>query len=285
MPRLLKGCGILFAAAVGLIILLLIASQVLADSRLRRQYDVEAEQVTIPSDEAAIERGRKLVTTGRCAECHGGRLGGKVSFDDPSVGQIYASNLTTGEGGVGRTYTDADWVRAIRHGIGPDGRSLVITPAQYYYHLSDEDLGAIIAYIKSRPPVDNELPQPSVGPLGKLFLALFNPSDWLPAEKIDHTSPRPTTPAPGVNAQYGRYLVQTSTCLVCHGQLELSAAPGGALAGWTEADFMRAMRIGFVPNGNRIESSSLKSIVSQMSDDELKAMWLHLQSLPPVNDD
>jgi cytochrome c553 len=286
MRRLLKGCGLLLGGFVGLIVLLLVASQLAAEARLRQTYDVEAATIVIPTDAASIERGRQLVTAGRCRDCHGQSLAGKVSLDEPGIGRIYASNLTSGQGGVGQTYSDADWVRAIRHGVAPDGRSLVVTPAQFYYYLSDDDLGAIVAYLKSLPAIDREVPQPSVGLIGRLFLTLFNPQDWLPAEKIDHTGPRPPTPVPGVTAEYGKYLAQTATCLVCHGRggydPDISAAPGGGINDWTEEAFIYAMRTGNTPSGHRWDDSYMPwRSTSEMSDDELRAMWLYLQTLPP----
>jgi cytochrome c553 len=286
MRRLFKGCGFLLVGIVGLVILLIVAAQLVAEARLRRTYDVEAATIVIPDDAASIERGRELVTAGRCRDCHGVNLAGKVSLNEPGIGRVYASNLTSGKGGVGQTYTDADWVRAIRHGVAPDGRSLVVTPAQFYYYLSDEDLGAIVAYLKSLRPVDHEVPQPSVGPLGRLFLTLFNPQDWLPAEKIDHTAPRPPTPVPGVTAEYGKYLAQTATCLVCHGRggydPDISAAPGGGINDWTEEEFLSAMRTGWTPDGHRWDDSYMPwRSTSEMSDDDLRALWRYLQTLPP----
>ena len=62
---------------------------------------------------------------------------------------LSASNLTKGQGGVGASYTDADFVRALRHGVRPDGKSFLIMPANLYAHLSDADVGALIAYIRS----------------------------------------------------------------------------------------------------------------------------------------
>jgi hypothetical protein len=174
MRRFLKGCGLLLGGFVALIVLLLIASQLAAEARLRRTYDVEAATIVIPSDAASIERGRQLVTAGRCRDCHGQSLAGKVSLDEPGIGRIYASNLTSGQGGVGQTYSDTDWVRAIRHGVAPDGRSLVVTPAQFYYYLSDDDLGVSQEPARNRsrgaaavcwaawPPVPHALQSPGL---------------------------------------------------------------------------------------------------------------------------
>ncbi len=266
----LKRIGIAFLALAGLIILAVIYTHISTEIRLSRRYDVQVQEVVVPTDEASIKHGQELVVIGRCTECHGLDLGGQVTADDPAVGRIYASNLTSGHGGVGQYYTDADWVRAIRHGIGQDGRSLVITPAQYYYYLSNRDLGAVIAYIKSIPAVDNELPEASVGLLGRLFLTLFSPRDWLPAEKIDHTSPRPEAPEPALTAEYGKYFVKTRTCLVCHQEDEISGAPGGDLAGWSETDFISAIRKSGDP--------SMSVSIRRTSNEDLKAMWQYLQS-------
>ena len=65
-------------------------------------------------------------------------------------------NLTAGAGGVGATNTDEDWVRAIRHGVGHDCRGLAIMPARFFYYLSDEDLGALYAYLK-KSAVDSKI--------------------------------------------------------------------------------------------------------------------------------
>ena len=274
IPTSLKRLGLVFAGFIALSILAIAYSQLSVEFRLRKSYDVEVEMISIPNDEASIEQGKNLVVVGRCTECHGFDLGGQVTSDSPAVGKIYASNLTSGQGGAGQTYDDSDWLRAIRHGIGPDGRSLVITPAQFYYYLSDEELGAIIAYIKSVPPVDNELPAPSVGVLGRVFISLFGDGakEWLPAEKIDHSGPRPEAPEPAISAEYGEYLVTTRTCLVCHKPSDISAAPGGNLAGWSEFRF--AMR----SSGDRSMSTSVR----RMSDVELAAIWSYLQTLSPI---
>ena len=264
----------------GLIALGIGYTQVSAEIRLRRKYDITVNVIPIPTDKTAIEKGRKLVISGRCTECHGIFLAGAVVADNSAVGTIYASNLTSGEGGVANSYTDEDWIRALRHGVGQDGRSLVITPAQYYYYLSDEDLGAIIAYIKSVSPVNNEQPSPAIGPLTRMFISLFGSAarDWLPAEKIDHESPRPQAPDPGVTVEYGEYLVRTKACLGCHSSVrELSAEPGGDLADWSDATFILNVR----SSNSRDMSTSIRPL----SNDELQAIWLYLQTLSPDESD
>lgn len=283
MRRLLVLSAVLF----GLMLLALTLAQLSIEWRLRRTYTVDVERVSIPTGEQAITRGRELVQIGLCTDCHGRNLSGMVSVDDPTLGRIYASNLTSGEGGVGRQYSDADWVRAIRHGIGPDGRSLVVTPAQFYYYLSDEDLGAIIAYIKSVPPADRIMPTPEVAPLGRVFISLFDPKDWFPAEKIDHHGMRPPAPERMVSMAYGQYLARISNCLVCHEPDDISAAAGGPLADWTEADFITLMSDGITATGDYLSGSLMpwSSIGHNLTEDDLKAMWLYLETLPAPDEE
>ena len=280
MSRKKKTLLIAPAIIFGLIAVAIAYTQVSAEMRLRKKYDIAVNVIPIPTDEAAIEQGRKLVISGRCIECHGIFLGGSVVADNMAVGTIYASNLTSGDGGVANSYTDEDWIRALRHGVGQDGRSLVITPAQYYYYLSDEDLGAIIAYIKSVRPVNNEQPSPAVGPLTRMFISLFGSAarDWLPAEKIDHESPRPQAPEPGVTVEYGEYLVRTKACLGCHTSVrELSAEAGGDLADWSDTSF--------ISNVRRSNDRDMSKSIRPLSNDELRAIWLYLQTLSPDEND
>ncbi|HLF36395.1 MAG TPA: cytochrome c, partial [Anaerolineales bacterium] len=171
------------------------------EQRLARTYDIPIEAIEIPSDAAAVGRGQHLVgTIFFCQECHGEDLAGKPHFSDPLSGTVSAKNLTAGVGGVGSTFSDVDWLRAIRHGVDRDGHPLVEMPSNSYYYIGDVDLAAIIAYLKSLPPVDNELPERDLGLLYQL--AILSDPSLIPAEVIDHTGPRPPAPEPGVNAEY-----------------------------------------------------------------------------------
>ena len=154
-----------------------------------------------------------------CAACHSAslaapNLAGKSSWISPPA-RLGAPNLTSGAGGIGGRYTAADWARTIRHGVRPDGTPLLFMPTANFYHLSDADLGAIIAYIKSMPPVDNQPPGSQIYPLGRALMVAGLLG--LPAEEIDHSAPRIPAPPPGRTAEYGRYLTTISTCRDCHG--------------------------------------------------------------------
>ena len=289
MRKALKWLGILMGALLGLALLALAAIYYITETRLNQVYDVQVESVPIPTDQASIERGRHLVTTmGFCTDCHEENLAGVAWDDGPLVGKVSVRNLTTGDGGVGSTYTDEDWVRAIRHGIGLDGKSLIVMPSNFYYRISDADLGAIVAYLKQLPPVDNELPPTTIGPMARLFI-LQDPT-ILPAAIIDHDGPRPPEPVPGVTVEYGEYLA--TMCTICHGEDlageegaggGMNLTPGGNLANWTEDDFIRSVRTGVTPEGETLDPEMMpwKSI-GQFSDDELKAIWLYINSVPAV---
>jgi mono/diheme cytochrome c family protein len=290
MSKVLEWIGKIVGSLLALLVLATALLYGITGARLNKTYDIPVEQLSVTTDAASIERGRHLVATmGLCRECHGVDLAGQILDDDPIVGRLVAPNLTSGRGGVGRTFSDADFVRAIRHGIGQDGKSLIAMSSNYYYGLSDADLAAVIAYLKSLPPVDKELPATRVGgPLGRVYL-LIEPS-LLVADAIDHNAPRPPAPEPGVTVEYGRYLALT--CSVCHADNlagkpgeggGLNLTPGGELAGWTQQDFMRTLRTGVTPAGKELNAVDMpwKSI-GQMTDAELTAIWLYLQSLPPV---
>jgi len=222
---------------------------------------------------------------GKCQECHDGDLGGKVMVDQPAFGRLAAPNLTRGHGGIG-DYTDADFERAIRHGIGRHGRPLIFMPSEAFAPMTDEDLSALIGYLRTVPPVDRRHPEPRVGPVARaLYLAGNFP--LLPVEIIAHDTVRPRQ-HPGVSVEYGEYLATIGGCRSCHGQsLAGDANPDapditvGRLANWTEEDFFRALREGLRPDGSGLDPEKMPWVRSGlMTDDEIRAVWAYLRSLP-----
>lgn len=280
---------------VSLIVLLVAVVYGVSEARLRKTYDVAAATpLSVTGDAAQLARGRHLATAvAKCVECHDADLGGKVMMDEAPMGTVVASNLTRGKGGVAGSYTDAQLERAIRHGIRPDGRALVIMPSDEYQNLSDADVSAIIAYIRAVSPVDREHPGRSVGPVARALVTFGVP--FLPAAKIDHAATRPAMPAEGPTREYGQYLVSVGGCRGCHGP-DLSGAPGhgpdarpapnitpaGGIGRWSEADFVRAIRTGVRPDGTRIDPAMPWKAMSGHTEDELHAIWLYMQAVPPV---
>jgi cytochrome c553 len=259
--------------------------------RMDRSYAVAAPRVAIPHGDAdAIERGRYLATTvASCVDCHDKDFGGRVFIDAGPMATLYGTNLTRGRGGIGQRYADEDFVRALTHGVRQDGRSVVYMPS-HLYKLSATDVGAIVAFLRSRPPVDREPPAPRFGPLGAV-LAAFGQVELFPAEHIDHanfqfaSADRPADPA-----RAGEQIVAQAGCRGCHGpsfQGGLGPPPGGAnltpvgLGSWTEADFFRAMREHKRPNGTVIAESMPRSM-GQMADADLAAVFAYLKTVPPA---
>jgi mono/diheme cytochrome c family protein len=213
-------------------------------------------------------------------------------MDEPIFMRLTAPNLTAGKGGIGSTYTDADWVRSIRYGVGRDGKPLIFMPSEAFTAMSDVDLGAMISYLKGLPPADAAAePARSPGPISRIaYLAGGFP--LIPAEMIDRTRARPHV-TPGVSVEYGRYLSETGGCTSCHlpnlaGGAKMSDAvsanltPGGPLKNWTEADFFKAIRTGTRPDGTKISEEMPWKSMAGLTDDELRATWMFLQSVPPV---
>ena len=298
MKKILILIGKIVGIVFGVFVLAFVALYIIGTvkwNKLHGKYDVPVETITIPTDEASIARGEHIATLHLCRICHTEALSGQA-VSVPGLLTFGIPNLTSGAGGVGATNADEDWVRAIRHGVGHDDRGLVMMPARTFYYLSDEDLGALIAYLKSLPSVDNELPVTDLGPVGRVMLALGQlPPDIIPnVTMIEHAAPRPVAPEPGVTVEYGEYLART--CALCHGSnfngqtvqidgppvLTPNLTPGGEVAFWSEEDFIATLRTGVTPGGRQLRSEMPWKYLGQMTDDELKAVWLYLQSVPAL---
>lgn len=287
MKKVLKWIGIVLGGLIGVIILAALGLSFRANARLNKTYQIQPEVVTIPTDEEAIAEGERLASF-YCTGCHGENFGGTDFFNDSALAVVDTPNLTSGDGGIGNQYSDADWVRAIRHGVDSQGKPLFIMPAKDFYYLSDEDLGQIIAFLKTLPPADNVSNDFSFTIMGRALLGAGVFGDVLNAETIDHAGQRPEPPVVGVNEKYGEYLVNTIGCRTCHGQ-ELSGGqdpapgappgpnltPGGHLGSWTEAAFITTVRT------RKSEWMPFESL-AKMNDDELRAIWTYLQALPEL---
>jgi mono/diheme cytochrome c family protein len=289
LVKIFQWIGIFLIVVLGLAILAVLALYYRTNQMIYKTYDVKVEPLEISMDAETIERGRHIVTTrGGCTECHTPNFAGQVFDEGILAGRMVIANLTPGKGGAGAEFTDEDWIRAIRHGMKKDGTSLIGMPSEMFNAFSDSDLAAIIAYLRSVPPVDTDHPKMRLGPLFRWFI--MNEPHALPASLIDHSAPRHPEPVQGVTAEYGNYLAVA--CKICHmdnyaggdepGQ-GLNLTPGGDLAKWSEEDFMKAMRTGVTPTGKKLDPMLMPwQSMGKMTDDELKAIWLYLKALPPV---
>jgi cytochrome c553 len=293
--KILRWTGFVLGGLVALVLVCAAGVYALTAYRFARTYPTRAEALTIPTDSASISRGRHLATAvSGCGGCHGADLGGNVMFDFPPVARLVALNLTRGAGGVGGQLSDADWERAIRHGIAPDGRALKFMPSQRFNSMSDGDLSALIAYLKQVPSVDRTPLKTTVGPLGRL-LYLTGEVELIPTELIDQDAAHQPAPAAQVSPEYGKYLVAISGCTECHGpNLSGGHIPGtpsnfpraanitpAGIGHYTETDFIRALREGKRPGGAPIDTMMPYKEYRGMTDDELRTLYTYLKTVSP----
>ncbi|HVR44073.1 MAG TPA: hypothetical protein VMS56_11595 [Thermoanaerobaculia bacterium] len=259
------------------------------------------------------ERGETIVRDAAvCGHCHAadtrdpdGPLSGGMEFENWRIGTARASNLTSdSETGLGR-WSEAEIVRAIRNGQSRNGRLLApIIPYEWFHRMGDRDAFAVAAYLRSLPPVANEVRQDRnfVFRLGEIFF--LRPK---PAVEV-------TAPAPAATAEYGGYLSQhVALCADCHtprtGLLSrpdrdrlfagMSDPPGGfpanpsnltpdpetGIGRWSEEEFVRTLRTGVNPSGRELHPFMPWREVRRLSDDDLRAIWLFLRTLPPVRNE
>ena len=174
---------------IGILVIVGVVLHFVGKSRLNNAPEVATKPVTAASGETAVARGEHLVNVvSECRECHGEQLEGSIFIDGEIGIYVAAPNLTAGKGGLGATYTDADWERAIRHGIGGDNRVLVIMPSNFFAHYSDADLAAVIAYLKTFPPVDSDFSPRRIGFPGSVMGGFVAFAEFTKINGIDHAA-------------------------------------------------------------------------------------------------
>lgn len=290
--KMFKWLGIIVLCLVLLGTFAFFAVKTQSNSRIDKIWEVDVTMIDINGDSAALINGKHQAAIRGCTECHGQNLGGKVFLEDEDLGTIYASNITSGKGGLSN-YTDEDYLRAIRHGIDQEGKSLFIMPAEEYYFIDNNDMGDLIGYLKSVPPVDNELPEHD---LYFLAHALNTAGELrlLVAEMVDHEAPLiESAPEKLPTAEYGEYLA--ITCVACHQKSFIGGKIAGMPPDWPEASnltktgvlpnydaikFAQALRTGIKPDGNKIDPMFMPwPAFGQMDDVEMEALFNYLQTL------
>jgi mono/diheme cytochrome c family protein len=291
--------GIWVLRVLGTVVLLLIcttgAVYAIAEQRMRQRFEVPVHPLPMSDDSATIATGARLAQLRGCIECHGARLEGRTLLDNALIGRLTPPNLTRGAGGRGAALAPEDWERAIRHGVRRDGSALFVMPAQEFQGMTDEDVAAIVAFGRSRPAVDNELPASELGPLGRA-LFVFGQLDVVPAAAVEQHRTHLSALQAAPTVEYGAYLAVS--CTGCHGKTysggplpgsKSSDPPAGNLTpdsatgtgGWSEQDFLRAVREGVRPNGSRIDDRYMPlQITRAMTDVELTAIYRFLRTVP-----
>lgn len=236
-----------------------------------------------------VIEGERLGNMYGCTHCHSPDLGGMVLIDGMPFVRMAANNLTSGA--AGGAFTDVEFEQAVRHGIGRDGRKLFVMPSSEYMYISDQDVADILAWIRTLPAVERELPARTFGPIGRTLVALgkvpFQP-DLIAADPNARHLDRPDG---GDVQEMGYYY--TRLCLGCHG-LELAGAPpvdpsmppgpslthSGNLGNWTIEQFREFFATGRTPEGRDIDPAVMPwDVIGKASPEEIDAIWVYLQTL------
>ncbi len=307
MKRVLK------RVAIGLAVFLILGISGLAIAvavRQNRTFDAPYPDIHASTDPAVIERGRYLVTgPAHCTACHAlasdhgkaePHLAGGFAFELP-IGTIYARNITPDEHtGIGR-YSDKEIARVLRYGVHPSGRAML--PFMPFNDMADDDLTAVISYLRSRPAIDHAVPASDFNLLGRFAKAFL-------VEPVGPSHAPAAHANPAQTAEYGGYIANTiANCGGCHTrrslrtgeqlgvafaggmEMESHTQPGttfvtpnltpdpasGHLTAWTEDQFVARFR-------NAVETPSPMpwSSFKNLTDDDLRALYRYFRSLPPV---
>ena len=278
----------------------------------RKETPKPAPSVNFNPTVARLERGRYLVEgPAHCFQCHSevdwknpgaqpipSKKGAGTVFIEDGMEWLVAPNITPDrETGAGN-FTDEQFARAIREGVGHDGRRLFpIMPYMNFREMSDEDLASVVVYLRSINPVRNVLPKTALPEPVKGMLPPHQPL----TERV--TGPDMSDPV-----ARGKYLVTLGNCMSCHtpmnkqGQplMQLAFAGGMRFTGpwgavtsanitpdasgisyYDEALFVKTLRTGQV-GARKLNSIMPWGYFRNMTDDDLKAIYAYLRTLTPV---
>lgn len=229
------------------------------------------------ADPGAVARGAWIAGTRGCTDCHGADMQGTRFHDDPPVAVVWAPNVTR----IATTYADADLVRSVRHGVDPSGRGLLIMPSSTYARLTDAETADLIAWLRSLPAAGPVRPQPRLGGVGRLGLAIgqFRPEPGLVAEAASALPP-----ALGPQHAWARHFV-SSACSECHGPAltgsEATHAPDlNVAAAYSSSDFVRLLRTGTASGGRRLGlmTQIAPGRYARLTDEQIGAIHAYLQA-------
>lgn len=288
--KILKWTGLTLGTVILLVIAGFVAASVNVNRRIEKDYSFKKEEIDIIADSAALARGKHLVAIKGCQDCHGTDLGGKIMMDDGAVGKLSASNLTKGNGGLAQSYSPADWLTSLRHGIGTNGKPLLFMPSHETALLSEQDISGIIAYCAQVPKVDRKLPANDLGPVAIVMSAL-DKMPLLSVEKIDHSKPMIAKADSSEGIAQGKYL--SISCSGCHRENMKGGeplAPGfppvpnitssGHVGKWSQQQFITTLTTGKTPEGHVLKNDDMPwKMTAQYTKKELVSLYLYLKSI------
>lgn len=275
----------------GLLMLVLSAVSITAMLGMYKFYNPKhnpAPELQVEGTPEQIARGEHLAGA-FCASCHSttGDLpmsgGVDLANDIPiNLGSFVSSNLTPA--GPLQNYTDGEIFRALRENVNEDGERLVMMGLINVRNISDEDMKAIIAYLRNQEAVENDTPNP---PDNANFTALllfgaglFTDQELIAGEVI--------APEKAATVEYGEFMISYLDCSTCHGaDLSGGTDPMGpqgpslrVVKDWTEEEFITTLRTGVNPIGDELGGLMPWKATGRLDDEELGALYQYLTSLP-----
>lgn len=265
------------------------------DESMAKVHDVPLPAISASKDPAVIERGKHLVeAVVGCAgkECHGSDYAGGQTLEMGPVATLTGPNITPA--GLLSVYSDGELARLLRNGVRKDGRSVQFMPSQDFSWLPDDDLTAVVSYLRTIPPVEKPNGPVEIGTIGKvvdrqgdLVLDVARYIQTLGDERAGEPAP---------TAEYGRFLARM--CSGCHGHgMSGGPIPGAptdlavplnltphetGLAGWSYEDFDALMTKGDKKKGGKLDPFMPIDGFSKMNETEKRALYAYLMSLPPA---
>ena len=286
MKTILKWTRRIALVLIALVILAVAGIYVWSQPSLGRSFDVAAHPVDVPPDAVSIAEGTRLARIRGCYDgCHGTGYEGDASFEDGGLvsnllfARLESPDLTR----VASAYNDSEMERVIRHGVRPGGKSVIAMPSTMFQSLSDEDLGKILASIRSQPVGSGAETYVRIGPMARvLFMRGVFP---LAADVIDHDAVHPAA-TPTDAAGLGRYLAY-GVCTECHGdRLEGVPAAGpfpptpplAVVAGYSREQFGTLMKTGVPASGSELGlmAEVARGRFSHFTEPEVDALYGHL---------
>jgi mono/diheme cytochrome c family protein len=291
MKRTSIGLGTLAVLGVATVVV----GKSAGERKLARTISIPVAPVAVHGEPAQIEQGRYLFNTRGCADCHGDNGAGRTVIQEGAM-LVTSPNITGGANSATSSYQVEDWVRTVRHGVKPNGHPILIMPSEDYNRLTDDDMGALIAYVKQLPPAPGAAPILRLPTPVKVLYAFGAIKDA--SEKINHALPPSVPVAFEVSVAHGAYVA--NTCMGCHGArlsggkvpgapptwpatANLTPGKGSVMPRYPSADlFMATLRSGRRPDGTEISPVMPFTSLKQMNDTDVLALYAYLKSLPPV---
>jgi cytochrome c553 len=185
---------------------------------LAKPTEITFDGAQVSDGAAKLAHGERLTHVLGCTGCHGAHLEGTFFTEhEPQYGPLYASNLSVEI----PEYTDAQLDGIIRHGVHPERKTVWGMPSQIFQHLSDADMQALTAFLRTLKPVGKKLPPPQFSKADKEEIAsgLYEPADKM-VQETKRLAPLDLGPEYAL----GRYIASV-TCAECHGP-KLEGATG-----------------------------------------------------------